>query len=226
MTKRSKKGTGCVVGIGLPVDSMVSPTVYFNHLAAIASWKTGYDLMLLGSQKMKITKAREFIANQAIAMGCSYLLFIDSDHIVPCNMLKLLMENKDAAMVSGLICKRLYPYEQVIFRYDKAMQLQACLTNEKDKIYSVDVCAMGCTLINLQKLKLLRKPFFTDGHFRHDINLCLKFRNELGAKILVDTRVPIGHVGEPEIVYPDNAQILRERFNGTTIPVQCTRHNI
>lgn len=223
--KRHKKAE-IIIGIGLPVAEVIHPTVYFNHLAAVASWKSRYKLLLLGTHKMKITKAREHITTQAIRMGCSHLLFLDSDHIVPDNMLNLLMENKKAAMVSGLICKRAFPYEQVAFKYDKNKRLQACMTNEATKIYSVDACAMGCTLINLQLLQLINKPYFANGHFRHDINLCLRLRNEIGAKILVDTRVTVGHMGEPEIIYPNNAQLLRERYNETTYPIQHPQPNI
>lgn len=220
--KKSKvKAKVCdVIGLGLPVAEIVHPTVYFNHLAAVATWKAKHKIILLGTNRMKITSAREHITAQALKMGCTHLLFLDSDHIVPCNMLDLLMESKDAAMVSGLICKKKPPYEQVAFIYDKRKRLEPCMTDVMGKIYSVDVCAMGCTLINLAKLQLLGKPYFSDGHFRHDINLCLKFKNELGAKVLVDTRIQIGHIGEPEIIYPNNAQLLRERFDETTIPIQ------
>lgn len=220
--KKKEKKAEPVVGIGLPIADMVSPTIYYNHLAAIAAWKSEFKLELIGVSGCKITKARNMITNAALRRNCTHLLFIDSDHIVPGNMLRLLMENKDAAMVSGLVHKKLYPYEQVAFVFDKEGRLQDALLRD-GTVTRVDACAMGCTLINLEQLHLLNMPYFVDGYFRHDVNLCLKFKVELGAKILVDTRIHIGHVGSPEIVYPENVGLLRRRFNEVVIPTSRVR---
>ena len=211
-----------LIGIGLPICDMVIPTVYYNHLAVIAAWSTQFKIELIGIPGMKITRARETITRMAMSRGCTHLLFIDSDHILPSNMLTLLMQNQDAAMVSGLIHKKIYPYEQVAFVLDKDGSLQDALIPE-NVVVEVDSCAMGCTLINLEKLKLLNRPYFTNGHFRHDINLCLKFKNELGDRILVDSRIHIGHVGMREIVYPKNIDILRKRHDETVVPTTSVR---
>jgi len=218
--KKKKEKAEPLIGIGLPVADMVSPTAYYNHLAAIAAWKSQFKLELIGVCGCKITRARNVIASAAMRQHCTHLLFVDSDHIVPGNMLKLLMENGDAAMVSGLIHKRYYPYEQVAFAFDKEGKLQPALLKDKT-VVKVDACAMGCTLINLEKLHLINMPYFVDGYFRHDINLCLKFKTELGARVLVDTRIHLGHVGMSEIVYPENVGLLRRRFNETVIPTTC-----
>lgn len=217
MVKKKKKKAEPLVGIGLPIADVVSPTVYYNHLAVVAAWKSQFKLELIGISGTKITRARNMIVNASIRRHCTHLLFIDSDHIVPGDMLRLLMENGDAAMVSGLVHKRSYPYEQVAFVFDNEGKLQDALLKE-NTVTKVDACAMGCTLINLEKLQLLNMPYFVNGYFRHDINLCLKFKTELGARILVDTRVHIGHVGMPEIIYPENVNLLRRRFNETVIP--------
>jgi len=211
-----------IIGVGLPIAEIVHPKVYYNHLAAVAEWKSRFQLHIIGIEGMKITRARNEIAAVAISRGCTHLLFIDSDHILPPRMLSMLMENQDAAMVSGLIHKRLYPYEQVAFVDNGKGKLEMALLKD-NTVMEVDACAMGCTLINLKQLQMLGRPYFSDGYFRHDINLCLKFKRELGGRILVDSRIHIGHVGGEEIVYPENVEFLRKMHDGIVVPVTSVR---
>ena len=199
------------IAIAVPVADMVQPLAYFNHIHCFSEWSKKYNTIFLGLSGTKITAARNILTTQAIAADASHILFIDSDHIMPVDMLDKLIENADSAMVSGLICKRGYPYETVVFKFNKAAQLKQVMVEANGDILEVDACAMGCTLINLRKLSALNTPYFTDGHFRHDLNLCMKFKSELGASIKVDTRIEVGHLCNPTIVYPSNANLLRQR---------------
>jgi hypothetical protein len=202
------------IAIGLPVAEIVEPGVYFNHIVAIGKWVKNpeYEIKVIGIEKMKITQARNLIINRALELGCDYLLFIDSDHKVPLDMLpKLLETGPKCGMVSGLINKRGYPYETVAFKKDKNGSLNLVEIAPGNQIYEVDACAMGCTLINLQKIQLLQPPYFTDGHFRHDINLCLRFKSDAGAKSYVDARVEMIHLGDRREISPRNATMYRQQ---------------
>lgn len=198
-----------LIGLGLHVDTAILSPAYFNHLVSVASWGKKYNILVIGVDRMKVAAARNRITEEAIKGNCDYLLFIDSDHIVPDNLLDLLLENKDAALISGLICKREFPYETVAFKRDFNNDLQECFISEGcKKVVEVDAAAMGCTLINMSLLKKLKPPYWFDGHFRSDINICLKFKDELGAKILIDTRAQVGHMGRIPVIYPSNATQL------------------
>ncbi len=200
-----------LIGLGIHLDLCILAPAYFNHLGAIANWNKKNDIILIGVQRMKVAAARRKITENAVRQNCDYLLFLDSDHIVPDNMLDLLLENKDAAMVSALICKRSLPYNTVGFKLDSNDELQEVLLHEDTGVVELDGCAMGCTLINMKLLKELKAPLWQDNHFRSDINLCLKFRRELDAKILIDTRVSVGHMRNPQAVYPNNAESLCQK---------------
>jgi hypothetical protein len=200
------------IGIGIHVDTAILPKPYFNHIARIATWAQKYPLQVIGTERLKVAAARNRITKSALKVGCTHLLFVDSDHILPENMLDLLMENKDAGVVSGLICRRAFPFTPVVFKMDDLGSLQEAYVTPSGKVHDVDSAAKGCTLINLKLLQQLKKPYWSDDHFRSDINLCLRMKKELGARILVDTRVIVGHLGECCVVYPKNADEMRLRY--------------
>lgn len=205
------------IAVGAHIGEAISPQIYFNHSSVIALWAKKYDLTMVGTWRQKVASARNTIVDAAIGQGCNNLLLIDSDHLLPDDLLDCLVENADAAVVSGLICKRYFPYETVAFKFTSDTEIHQCMVTARGKVIEVDVCAMGCTLINLDILKSLyenkklEKPFFYDEHFRSDMNFCMNLR-KAGQRILLDTRVDIGHLGDPPVIMPSNAQEARERY--------------
>lgn len=206
------------IALGIHLAEGVLPQVYLNHIGAIAQWAKRYDLTLIGTYRAKVASARNKIVEQAIKDGHSHVFFLDSDHIVSDDLLDLLVENADAAMVSGLIAKRVFPFETVAFKY-LGSELTLITIKERSKVISVDACAMGCTLINLEHIQKLNKPYFFDAKARSDINLCVAFRN-LNLPIYVDTRAEVGHLAEAVVVRPSNAQALRERVLAESLACQ------
>ncbi len=197
------------VGICIHVSEAITPAAYFNHIGAIQYWSKKYSTVVLGIQRFKVAMARKRLSEEAIKNKCSHALFLDSDHIVADNMLEVLMENKDAAMVSGLICKRLHPYTIVAFLTTDEGELVDAHLSPNTGVHEVAVCAMGCTLINLELLQKLKKPWWYDEHFRSDMNIGMNFKEQLGAKVLVDTRVVTGHLGDPPVIFPGHVDTIR-----------------
>lgn len=200
------------LAVGMHVCESVLSPVYFNHLSVVYAWAKKHDFMFIGMQRMKVAAARERIMEEALQADCTHLFFMDADHILVDETLGLLLEHKEAAMVSGLICKRSYPFETVAFKFVSGMNHGLVLAQLKanGKLYDVDACPFGCNLLNLTKIKKLDIPYFADGKFRSDISMCLKIRDELQEKIYVDSRVVVGHLGDAPIVFPHTAQVMRE----------------
>lgn len=199
------------IALGIHVSEAVLPKIYFNHLSTVAVWAKKHDLVLAGTERTKVASARNKIVDAAVKQECSHVLFLDADHIVPDNMLDLLVENADAAMVSGLVCKRLFPFDTVAFKFLPGDELEQIVIAERGRVLEVDACAMGCTLVNLEEIKKLRKPYFVDRSMRSDLNLCVAFR-KAGCKVLIDTRIGIGHLGEAPVITPENADEIREQY--------------
>ncbi len=202
------------LAIGMHVCESVLAPIYFNHLSATYAWAKKYDFMYIGVYRMKVAAAREKIIEEAFEADCTHLFFMDSDHIMADNTLDFLVEHQDLAMVSGLICKRSYPFETVAFKSVNPMQpeLKSVQLKANGKLYEVDACPFGCNLLNLEKIKKLESPYFSDGLYRSDISMCMRIRYELEEKICVDSRVIVGHLGNAPVVFPHTAQAMREKY--------------
>jgi hypothetical protein len=190
--------------------------VYFNHLWCIGDWARNHDILFCGKRGLDAATARNQIAKMAIDQNCTHLFFIDQDHLFPQEALDILLQSKDEAMVSGVVCKRGDGYNQVGFqRVEKGPYYPLDLPLD-GRLYQVRVCAFGCTLISVHHLTKLKKPYFRDTchpapegplyNYRSDVNLCEAFF-EIGEKCWVDTRLLVGHHGYDNIIYPQQAKV-------------------
>ena len=208
------------IGLATHAFNFVDYKIAFNQEHAIATWAKKYDMVMIGKKGLDNATAREKICEMAIENGCTHILFLDQDHVVPVQMLDLLLENKDTAMVSGLVCKKGEGFKQVAFGMDSEGRYLELNLPLDGRIYEVAVCAFGCTIVNVEKLQKLEKPWFRDTceeffgkkeNCRSDVNLCNMFRKQLKEKIFIDTRILIGHLGVEfcNVVYPQNAEFIR-----------------
>ena len=207
------------IAICTHVFNYVDYDVYFNHLHCAATWSKTYDLVFVGKRGLDAAEARNKIIDKCFEEKCTHAFFLDGDHFIPASALDYLVEFKDEAMVSGLICKKGDQYQQVAWevhtdpvdKIDKFYQVTLPLDG---RVYEVSTCAFGCTLINLSMIKKLKKPYFRDtcengANIRSDINLCQMFRG-IGEKMWIDTRVLVGHEGRKRVVYPQNAEYYNQ----------------
>jgi len=224
------------IALGTHAFETVDFSVHYNHLYCIARWAKDYDIIFVGKKGLDAAQARNQMVDLALSKECTHMFFMDADHLFPIEALPLLMESSDEAMVSGLVCKKGEGYPQVMWMVKGSgpgRKYSAWHFPLDGGTYEVGVCAFGCTLINLEKLVKLNKPYFRDTceagapgeeptNIRSDVNICNDFREKLKEKVFVDTRVLIGHFGYPEIVYPQNAEI-HQRLHQTTHETRALR---
>ncbi len=200
------------IGIVSHAFDTVPFDIHANHVGIFSKWAKQFDTLFIGIHGLKNAKARETLFQRAIDEDCTHVLILDVDHIVNGTMLPFLLQHRNAAMISGLITRRSYPFNQVGFVKEKDGHYHNIGFNPYSrKVYSVDACAFGCTLINLKHLQQLDKPYFRDEfteevkdkpyNKRSDINLCEMFKAK-GFDVLIDTRVQVGHMMPNQIVYP------------------------
>ena len=212
LTKDSK------IGFAIHTYGPIEPKVYFNHLGVLMRWARKYDMAFIGIDRFRVADARNILVDTAISLGCTHMLIVDADHIVPDHMLECLSLNNEASISSGLVCKRKPPYPQIGFGLVEGEYHLVDLPID-GRSYLVDVPAMGCTLIDMDVFKHLNKPYFKDTlergsngkpyNKRSDINF-FEAVKAAGFKSVIDTRVLIGHVGEPQAVYPNTVPDARE----------------
>lgn len=190
--------------------------VYIDHLALMVALSKEHNIRLVRIRNTKVAQARNAVVKEIRKLEGDYVCFLDTDHRVSPNMITLLLQNMQFAKVaSGLVCRRRGPKDPIGYlQRDDGMFLKATLARGMGSVF-VDTCAFGCTLIDRDFLCSFDDPVFVDStrkgengkviQLRSDINFCLAVRDK-GEKIVVDTRVIVGHVSEPSVVWPDKVQ--------------------
>lgn len=170
--------------------------------------------------RMSIDNMRNAAAKVALELECDYLMFIDDDMILhPDTLQSLLDADKDIVMALTFI--RGGVFHPMFFKklpketggYDLTYY-----TDWEDNVNEkgiVDCQAVGfaTVLIKTHLLKQLQAPYFlTAGGSTEDVYFCCRVKEEIGdhVTIAVDTKVPTGHILEPEIVHVDTVKKLRE----------------
>jgi hypothetical protein len=200
------------IAIAVHTYGPISPLVYPNHISVLSSWGKTFDIILLHVDGLKVAEARNKLVTTALEKECTHILFLDSDHIIDSSMLPCLLGNEGAAAVSGLITKRNSDGIQIGYiKADEDLYHPIDLKIDGSS-YSVDVCAFGCTLIDLSVFKDIEEPYFKDVmckgkngklyQVRSDVNFCRDLR-ALDKSIRIDTRVLVGHIGAEEVYYPE-----------------------
>jgi len=205
----------CIHGV-----SNVDFRAYENHLRCLGDWAITYDVKLITVRNLRVAQARNEILDKAKDMDVEFLFFLDTDHVVDPTSLMFLLEHMKlgAAMASGVVCRRGDTYKQIgyICKEDKWFPVSLPLNGLS---YEVTTCAFGCNIFRLEEALKLEHPIFADVmkkrkdgkvfNMRSDINFCRKLADVTGKKMIIDTRVLVGHIGDPLVVYPSDSNIVR-----------------
>ncbi len=198
------------IGFIIHTYSHIEPKIYFNHMACMLNWSNKYTMAFLGFDRERTADARNILVKSAQSMNCTHIIVVDDDHIMPMHSLEALSKNEDAMIVSGIITKRKPPYDQVGFVREGEWYCPINVPID-GRSYLVDVPAMGCTLFDMEVFSIVPEPWFVDTtsvkadntiyNKRSDTNFFEKCQ-KAGIKMIVDTRVVVGHLKEPEAIYP------------------------
>lgn len=205
--------------------------VYGNHLTMIAIASQKHELALITTRGVRIAQARCALINKALEMDCEYVLFIDTDHVIPENIIDFFLQDmKSVSCVSGLVSRKRDTMDVVAFVIEKGIFKKLRL-GPNSGVVLVDICAFGCTMINMDVFKELKRPFFwnepratkNEQNFtiRSDVLFCESL-GKLNKKVAIDTRVVVGHVGEPVVIWPHNAATLRAMSEKNMLGFQHT----
>ena len=177
----------------------------------LSKWKynSNFDFLTCSTGRMLVTYARETMAEEAIKMGADFILFIDDDMLVPKDLFPHLIKHaNDADIIAPLCFQRLPPYNPVLYSMSHTVDEKGTITVKTDcmKDYTInglfypDAVGFGVVLIKTEVLKKVAKPwFFSNTSLGEDIYFCLKAKQK-GFKLLVDTRIKIGHMSSPHAV--------------------------
>lgn len=152
-------------------------------------------------------QARNIAARQGLDNGCTHILFVDDDMILPPDtLLRLLSHDKD--VVTGLYLMRDYPHYPVIFDkvFEGGMNKYVFLEDHVEGLLPITNCGLGCVLIKTEVFRKLEEPWVRLGEIQKDgwcddIGFFNRVR-EAGFELFCDTEVKAGHITSL-CVYPN-----------------------
>lgn len=180
------------VVVCIPYTGYIAPQAAYS-LPAMACYarSKGIELELLPIGLSLVYAAREQAAKYLLESGCDSLLFIDSDMVVPMDLVPRLIE-ADKDIVSGLAFKRVPGYEPCTFKKCDREGTEFYLDYPKGLI-EVQGVGMACTLIKRKVFEILQTPyFFPMPNIGEDLAFCVRAR-EAGFRIFCDTELICGH---------------------------------
>jgi hypothetical protein len=178
--------------ICIPYTGYIPPQAAYSlpPMACYARSK-GIEIGMLPIGLSLVYTAREKAAQALIDDDYDALLFIDSDMVVPVDLVTRLVEaNKN--IVSALAFKRIPPYEPCIFKKCDHEGTAFWLDYPKGLI-KVEGVGMACTLIKREVFEAMEKPyFFPMPVIGEDLAFCIRAK-EKGFEIYCDTTLVCGH---------------------------------
>lgn len=162
--------------------------------------KTG-DIELFIPKSYSVDVGRNIIAKYAQENGFDYIMWVDSDMILPKNTLvRLLSHDKD--IVAGVYSYKVLGNKEVVAKrfQDETREEYDNLTikeiKESSGLIEVDGFGFGCVLTKVSVFKEIPYPWFIyTQEMGEDIFFCRKAQNE-EYKLWLDTDVICGHVGQ------------------------------
>lgn len=181
--------------IAIPTLDVIKTETVSSLFASTAV--TNYPASLHIHTSCYVHDARNKSVAQAIRMGVTHLMFIDSDMQFPKDGINRLME-QDKDVIAGLYFRRQPPHLPTIHQR-VGTKLVIPHKFPTDKPFQVYGLATGFMLIKVEVLKQLKPPYFFFGNFHgremgEDIYFCHKVK-EKGFEIWCDPTIELGHVG-------------------------------
>ncbi len=188
--------------IGIPTATAFLHRKFVQSLMSLV-YPSNADVDINVIEGYQLPFARNRIVQNALQKEVDYLLFIDADMVFPPDLLLRLLKH-DVPFVNALAFRRIKPHYPCIFNWD-----------EKNKCYvtvpyfggllEVDATGMPAVLIKIEIFKKMKQPlyYYEDHLFSSDLTFCRNAK-KLGYKILIDTDLKIGHLGEEVVITEDN----------------------
>ena len=184
--------------IGIPTASAMLHRKFVQSLMQL-----GYpphaevDINILEGYQLPF--ARNRIVQNVIEKNFDYLLFIDADMVFPPDLLLRLLKH-DVPIVNALAFRRIRPHYPCIFSWNKKEGSYET-AEYSTGLLEVDATGMPAILIKTEVFKKMKQPwyYYRDHLFSSDLTFCENAR-KAGYKILIDTDLKIGHIGEEVVI--------------------------
>jgi len=214
------------VAIAVPNESNIRCEAYDNHLVNIMRlgglaerWKyerrsPRYEFSFFTAGRMITQMAREKLMQVALEANMDFICMYDDDMLIPYDTIVRLIEDMEQYpyidVLAPLAFMRTPPHYAVIYSvkegFDPVRKEEYYVNHwvkdyPRDKLVECDAVGFGMALIRMSMVRRMTKPyFFSMSPTGEDILFCVNAKKQAGARVFMDTRVKLGHIGEPKII--------------------------
>jgi hypothetical protein len=184
--------------ICIPYTGYVAPQAAYSLIPmACHARNQGVSVDMLPIGLSLVYTAREEAVKAFLGGEYDALLFVDSDMVVPVDLLTKLIE-ADKDIVSALAFRRTPGYEPCIFKKCTTRDAKFYLDYPKGLI-EIQGVGMACTLIKRRVFETVPQPwYFPHKILGEDLSFCVRAR-KAGFRIYCDTTLISGHVTQETI---------------------------
>lgn len=221
-----EKETVYKVAVAIPTEGHTLPEAYDNHLVNCfrlggiqERWRyekrnPRYEFSWFTAGRMLTQMAREKLISVAIQSNMDFVVMYDDDMLLPPDMVVRLLEDMEAHpeidVLAPLAFMRSSPHYAVMYSvkegYDPIRKVdyyinQWVVNYPKDKLVECDAIGMGAVIIRMSMVKKMKAPYFmSTSATGEDIFFCVNAKKQANARIFMDTRIKLGHLGDPNLI--------------------------
>lgn len=212
--------------MSIPNEGHTQAEAYDNHLLLAKHlggleelWKhekrnPRYEFYWYTTGRLLTPMAREQLIVNALQGEMDYILMYDDDMVMPLDMVECMLQDMEQHpeidILAPLAFIRNPPHYAVMYTvtegYD-SVRHTPYFVNEYVKNYprntlvECDAVGFGAVLINMRIVKKMKPPYcFSTTGSGEDIYFCHKAKKEAGARVFMDTRIKLAHLGSPKII--------------------------
>lgn len=231
------------VAIAIPNESQIQTEAYDNHLVSAMRlggmqerWRyeqrnPRYEFSWFTAGRMLTQMAREKLMEVALAAGMDFIVMYDDDMMLPPDMIVKMIEDMEQHpeidILAGLAFMRSAPHYAVLYTVKEAfdpVRREEYFVNHwvvnypKEKLVECDAVGFGAVIIRMSMVKKMKKPYFmSTSPTGEDILFCVNARKQANARVFMDTRIKLGHLGDPILIDEDYYEQF-VRVHGVEIP--------
>jgi len=207
--------------IGIPTASALLHRKFVQSLMSLR-YPPNVDIDINICEGFQLPFARNRIVQNTLEKNCEYLFKSIADMIFPPDILiRLLNHNLD--IVNALAFRRTKPHYPCIFNWNETEKSYETVSYSTG-LLSVDATGMPAILIKTDVFRKMKETwpnqpwyYYKNNLFSSDLTFSENAR-KLGYKIMIDTDLKIGHIGE-EIV------VTEEYYLNHLSPEEKEKHN-
>ena len=193
------------IAMCIPTYNSVTAKWLIGFMAFIMRNSEKYELTFHITEGQPVSRVREDITLSALAVNPDYILFLDSDNLIPDKAIDKLLDSmtkSGADIMSGLYFTKDPPYYPVIreFRSDGFWILDNVPLGQ---IIEIAGCGLGACLIKPAVFRAIERPYFKFNYetwgkkqimMSEDLYFC-RAAMKKGFKLFVDTSCISTHIG-------------------------------